>query len=101
MATDGAVSRRKKTNEEFRISWDFVNDLEAGDSIATQAVTARDSDGVDVTGTFLQSPAIQGTKIVVQVQGGVSGKDYTVAFKATTTQGDVFDRTVLVQVRAD
>lgn len=101
MATDSTLERRKKPIEEFRVSWDFANDLEVGDTIASQAITAKDSSGADVSGSFLQSPAVAGTKLTVQVQGGTPGKDYTVTFKATTTQGDIFERTLLIEVRAD
>jgi hypothetical protein len=99
MAADATLSRAKRPIEEFRVSWDFANDLESGDSVTGQLVTAVDSDGTNVSASFLQSPAISGAKIVVQIQGGTDGKDYTVTFKATTTQGDVFERTLLVRVR--
>jgi hypothetical protein len=100
MHVDAVLSRRKRPNEEFRISWDFTNDLEPGDPLAQQLVTAKDSAGVDVSGTFLQGAAITGTKIVVQAQGGSDGKDYFVTFKATTAGGDVFERVVRIRVRA-
>lgn len=101
VTSDRTVGRPKRPSEEWRVSWDFVDDIEIGDTPSTQQVSAIQVDtGSDVSATFLQGAGITGTVIKVQVQGGTDGKDYLVTFQLTTTQGDVFRRTVLVQVRA-
>lgn len=104
MRPDKMLPRAKRPTEEFRLSWDFVNDLEAADSYASHAITASVvSTGADVTGTFLQGAQRVGSTgaiLAVQVQAGTDGLDYDVLFQLTTSQGDVFQRIVRVQVRA-
>lgn len=104
MRPDKQLSRSKRPTEEFRISWDFVNDVEATDSYASHAISASEvAAGTDVTATFLQSPVrigATGAVLGVQVQAGTDGSDYDVLFALTTTQGDIFKRVVRVQVRA-
>lgn len=104
MKVDKVLTRAKRPGEEFRLSWDFVNDVEATDSYNAHAITAVDvASGVDVTTTVLQSPVrigATGAVLGVQVQAGTDGHDYDVLFQLTTTQGDVFQRVVRVSVRA-
>jgi hypothetical protein len=99
-APDVTLSRYKRVAEEFRIAWDFVNDLETGDTIPTAAVTAVRTDTGATVAAFLEQPAlIVGAVVSIQVQGGTAGLDYDVTFSITTTQGDVFERVVRVRVR--
>ena len=104
MRPDKTLSRPKRPTEEFRLSWDFVNDVEASDSYASHVITASEVvAGTDVTATFLQSPVrigATGAVLGVQVQAGMDGTDYDVLFALTTTQGDIFKRIVRVLVRA-
>jgi len=101
---DKQLARAKRPLEEFRLSWDFVNDVEASDSYASHTISATVvSTGADVTGTFLQSPTrigATGAVLGVQVQAGTDGLDYDVLFRLVTTQGDAFERVVRVAVRA-
>ena len=54
---DKQLARAKRPLEEFRLSWDFANDVEASDSYASHTITATEVQaGTDVTNTFLQSP---------------------------------------------
>ena len=104
MRPDRALSRSKRPGEEFRLSWDFVNDVEASDSYASHVITATDVQaGTDVSATFLQAAArvgASGAVLGVQVQGGSDGHDYDVLFALLTVQGDRFERVVRVSVRA-
>jgi len=104
MRPDWTVSKAKRPGEEFRISYNFANDVEVSDSYASHVITATDVQaGTDVSATFLQGPTRIGSTgaiLGVQVQGGADGKDYDVLFQLTTTQGDVFQRVVRVSVRA-
>src|SRR3972149_664935 len=103
MKVDKLLTRQKRPAEEFRLSWDFVNDVEATDSYSAHAITASDvASGADVSATFLQNPirvGSTGAVLGVQVQAGADGHDYDVLFQLTTTQGDVFQRVVRVSVR--
>lgn len=101
MRPDKILSRPKRPTEEFRLAWDFVNDLEQGDAGASSDVKAFDvADGSDVSATFLQGPALIGNVVSVQVQAGTDGHEYDVRFQLTTTAGDVFQRVVRVRVSA-
>jgi hypothetical protein len=97
------LTRRKRPSEEFRLQWDFVNDVEASDSRSAFEVKAFDvADGSDVSATFLQSPGFVGAgpAVLVQIQAGTAEHDYDVRFQLSTTQGDVFQRVVRVGVKA-
>lgn len=104
MRIDKQLARFKRPSEEFRLYWDFANDLEAADTYGSHVITARDvTADVDVTATFLEAPGRVGTTgavLGVQIQGGTALHDYDVAFQLTTSQGDIFVRVVRVQVRA-
>lgn len=100
MFADVALARHKRPTEEFRLVWDFVNDVETGDSVAAQAVAAFDAaDGSDVTTTLIENPELVGNTIRAQVQAGTAGHDYLVRFQATSSQGDKWQRVVKVRVR--
>lgn len=101
MFIDAALVRFKRPSEEFRLVWDFVNDIESGDTLAAREVKAYDmADDSDVSATFLENPEIVGQTVRVQVQAGTAGHDYIVRFQATSTQGDKWQRVVKVKVRA-
>ena len=104
MKVDKILARTKRPGEEYRLSWDFVNDVEATDSYAAHSIKAFDvASGSEVTATFLQSPGrigSTGAVLGVQVQAGTDGHDYDVLFQLTTTQGDVFQRVIRVSVKA-
>jgi hypothetical protein len=100
MKPDKILSRTKRPSEEFRLGWDFVNDVENSDSGASLLVKAYDvADGSDVSATFLQDPTLVGNVGEVQIQAGTDEHDYDVRFQLTTTQGDVFQRVVRIGVR--
>ena len=100
MFPDVLLSRTKRPNEEFRLAWDFQNDLESGDSISAYEVKAFDaSDNSDQTSTMIQGPSQSGTIIKAQVQAGTDAHDYWVRFEATSSQGDKWQRVVRLMVR--
>jgi len=103
MRPDKTLSRPKRPAEEFRLQWDFINDIEQTDTRSAFEVKAFDVvDNSDVSATVLQGAAWVGAGpiIAVQVQAGTDAHDYDVRFQLTTTQGDVFQRVVRVGVRA-
>jgi len=98
---DKALSWPKRPIEEFRIAWDFTNDLEVGDSANAFEVKAFDAaDESDVSATFLQGASRTGNVVSVQVQGGTDAHAYLVRFQLGTTAGDLFQRVVRVGVNA-
>ena len=101
MRPDKILSRYKRPTEEFRLAWDFVNDVEQSDAGSSFEVKAYDSaDGSDVSTTLLQDATRVGNVVEVQVQAGTDGHDYDIRFQLATTQGDVFQRVVQVRVGA-
>ena len=103
MRPDKILSRPKRPAEEFRLQWDFANDIEATDTRSAFAVTAKDvADGSDVSATFIQGAGWIGAGPVVgaQVQAGIDLHDYDVTFELSSTQGDKWQRVVRVSVRA-
>ncbi len=102
---DASVPRIKRPDEEFPITFDFVDDLDTGDSLLPigdpgSSVTAIDNTGADVSDSFLEGATVAGTAIEVQVQGGTDGRNYDVIFEAKTNYGHVFERIVRIRVRA-
>ena len=101
MKPDKVLSRYKRPSEEFRLTWDFLNDVEDGDTATTYSCKAFDADsGVEVTSTFLQAAGRSGNLVSVQVQAGTADHDYLVLFQLGTASGNVFQRVVRVPVRA-
>jgi hypothetical protein len=102
MRPDKILSRSKRPSEEFRLSWDFVNDVEAGDSGSAFEVKAFDASNADtdVSTTFLQNASRSDKVVSVQVQAGTADHDYDVRFQLTTAGGDVFQRIVRIRVGA-
>lgn len=92
------LDRRKRPNEKFRIGIDFTGDLEVGDSVASQTITAVDSKGTVVTGTLLASPGFNGNIVSALVQAGTEGMVYRVFFQATTSNGSILQHSVVVPV---
>jgi hypothetical protein len=81
------------TGESERYTLDFVNDLQAGDAIATATWTcevAAKSTGSDAdAATRIDGPAVYlGTKTTQRVSGMVPGVTYCLTAKITTTLQD-------------
>jgi len=80
-------------NESERYSFDFVNDLQAGDSIASAVWTcgvAAKSEVVDPgAASCISEPAVYaGTKTTQRVSGLQSGCTYVLTATVTTVGGD-------------
>jgi hypothetical protein len=95
----GRVSPAKQPSETFIVAIDFVRELDAGETITIQAVTSKKlADGSDSSGTFLTSPSISGSKILVRVQGGATGDMHRVQMRATTSNANVYEHEIDVPV---
>lgn len=90
----------KAAAERFPITMDFASDMESGDTISTQSVTAiKTSDNTDATATVIATPSISGSKIIVVVQAGTAGQTYVITFRATTAAGYIYDASVAMMVK--
>lgn len=91
---DFKLPRSKRISEKFRVAVDFTPVLESGDTVSGQAITATNASGADVTATVLESPGYTGNVLKVTLKAGAAAGTYKVFFQATTTQGDIFIRSV-------
>lgn len=87
--------RKKYPPENKTITFEFADKLASGDSVSTiAAVTAS-------AGISLGTPALSGSVVSVRVSGGTSGNDYTVTCQVNTTNGDLLELKVTVEIRDD
>lgn len=90
---------KKQPSERFPISANFSYDLEAGDTIASKAVTAVSlPDNTDATATVIDNSSIASPAIIVIVKGGTSGTDYKITVVATTTLGYIYEKDIKMKV---
>lgn len=102
MSQSFSLATAKRPGEKFTIGVDFARDLDVGDAVASQLITATEVGGGDVTSTILENPSISGspvTKLLVVLKAGTDSKNYVVEFKATTTAGYIFIHEIYVMVR--
>lgn len=90
---------KKDTEAQLIYTFDWVDWLPAGDSIATAlyTITARANDPDPLA---IHSQGFQGTKTYVELKEGQEGKVYTVTCKITTTNGLIDRRNFRVKVEA-
>jgi len=90
---------QKDTEAQLIYTFDWVDWLPTGDSIASSLYTitarANDPDPLDI-----ESQGTQGTKTYVELSNGQEGKTYIVTCKITTTNGLVDRRNFRVKVLA-
>lgn len=90
---------QKDTEAQLIYTFDWVDWLPVGDSIATSlyTITARANDPDPLV---IHSQGKDGTKTYVELKEGQEGKVYTVTCKITTTNGLVDRRNFRVKVLA-
>ena len=87
----------KSPDEKFYIGIDFSPNFSSGEYIdaSNVSITAVEKGtGQDATDVIMDAATIQvqdGTKLIVNIQGGEEGKWYVITFKITTTLGNVFE----------
>jgi len=90
----------KRPNDEFTVSYDFTNRLEAGDSIASRSVTAtKISDGTAATTDVIEGTLITSPKVLIGVKGGVKGQLYRIMVDIVTTNTFQYQAEVLMRIR--
>ena len=89
----------KDTEAQLIYTFDWVDWLPAGDSIATSlyTITARANDPDPLA---IHSQGLNGTKTYVELKEGQEGKVYTVTCKITTANGLIDRRNFRVKVAA-
>jgi len=91
----------KRVSETKRYSFDFVNLVESGDTIASvQSVTHQAAGNVaEVLALSANSPLATGTKVTAILGGGTHGEDYEITIKCTDSAGNTHEDDVLIKVR--
>jgi hypothetical protein len=88
-------TRRKQPTEKRTLTFEFAEKLAPGDAL-TGSPTITASSGITAT-----AGSKSGTTVSTQVSGGTAGNEYTVSCRIGTTQGDVLELDVVVEVRDD
>jgi hypothetical protein len=92
---------KKQPYEAFVVSADFSKVLTDGEAVSSVVATAEDTDGTDVSDTFLnQATADHDTeKGWVQVQDGdEDGSPYKVTIRVVTDQANKWEVDIFVEV---
>ena len=98
MANPSNIS--KQSAESLIYTLDASNSVDSGDSIASIQCKMFDSSATDVTSTMISgTPSFSGTDITVQIMAGSDGNDYNLRVRITTTNGELIEDDVLVQVK--
>jgi hypothetical protein len=99
---------KKQPNEKFPISIDFADDLQSSETISSAEVIAYDRDETDVSSTILSGVASivdgedqDGTTHANAkvVHAGTNNMRYKVTFRATTSDGNVYEADVFFIVK--
>lgn len=86
---------QKTPAERKRYAVDYVNWLDTGETLAAYQFTITPANAVAVTSPTISS----GTKLVFFVEGGASGKQYSVDIRVTTSGNQIKEDTILYTVR--
>ena len=88
-------ARRKQPTETRTLTFYFTEKLASGDTVASlTSLTAS-------AGLTVGSGSLSSNRVTVQASGGTAGNDYTVQCRVTTTQADILELDVTVEVRDD
>ena len=89
----------KRTATKARRAVDFSGEMEAGDTVATVSVTAKDSTGADVSASLVSAPAVSGTKVLWTLNAwGTVWESYYIRAVAMTTQGDTLPKVICLTI---
>lgn len=93
----------KRVAEFRKLSFDFVSELAAGESIADATWTATVHEGADANpnGIISGAAAISGTIVTQLVVGGVDGTTYLLQCEINTSAGQRLHGTGLLAVTDD
>jgi len=90
----------KQPNEKYPISIDYSAVLNESETISSREVIGYLGD-TDVTAIIIDSSSISGDDILVVVKAGDAGNTYKITVRATTSDGNVYEKDVEMYVNED
>jgi len=90
----------KYENEILDQSVDFVNVLDAGETISSRAVTAKEQPSGTDMASMLSSVGGSGSQVSYTISGGTAGKTYFLDVAATLNTSEVRIQRVQLQVES-
>ena len=90
----------KQPDEIIPISVDYVLLLNDTETITSLSVGAVDASAVNVTSTIIYNSVINGDECRATVKSGTDGYRYKITFKATTSEGNIYEEDVFMVVSA-
>lgn len=88
----------KQVSEIIPISMDYAQLLNDTETISSLSVTAFDPNDANVTSTIIYNYSICGDICKTTCKAGTDGVRYKITFKATTTEGNVYEEDVFMKV---
>lgn len=90
----------KQASEEFIITTDFSNDLATSETLSSSFVYAfRLSDGSNFTNYVIEFSQRSSKIMLVGVTGGAGGELYRIEVKVVTSDGNKFQKNILMKVQ--
>ena len=88
----------KHEDSTITVAFNFVNDLGTGETLSSEAITAKDESDSDVTSTLINSSSTTSPYVYVVLTGGTAGKSYEIKIVATTSDGNTPTRYITLDV---
>jgi len=89
----------KRAATKTRRAVGFAGEMEAGDTVATVSVTAKDEADADVSASLISAPTASDTKVLWTLLGfGVVNATYYIRVVANTTQGDILVKVIKLTI---
>lgn len=90
----------KQPSEKFTISVDFSSSLETAETIDSYTITAY-KNYADVSSQVIDSYSLDSTSKIIYciVKNGCNGNDYKFTFVATTSNNNIYEKDVIMNVR--
>jgi hypothetical protein len=88
----------KQPDEIIPISVDYVLLLNDTETISSLSVSAVDESGESATSTIIYNSVIDGDVCKAVCKSGTDGSRYKITFKATTSEGNIYEEDVFMKV---
>ena len=90
----------KQNSEQFTIEIDFTRRLSSGETISSYTLTAiNNSTSVDVKSTIVDADSNDDESIYITVKSGTTGTKYKLTVVVTTSELNIYEKDVLMEVK--